>query len=71
MKIQPLSQFNTTSFNAGKTTVFTDFDGSYMPFKHQDVCNSELFSHFKQRDSFNKISKKAIFENKNTLYKHM
>lgn len=55
MKIQPLSQFNTTSFNAGKTTVFTDFDGSYMPFKHHDVCNSELFSHFKQRDSFNKI----------------
>ena len=55
MRIQPLSQFNTISFNAGRTTVFTDFDGSYMPFKHHDICNSELFLQLKQRTVFNTI----------------
>ena len=56
MKIIQISQINTISFNAGKTTIFSDFDGTYMAFKHSDVCSkNHIFSQIKSRDYFNKI----------------
>lgn len=36
---------NNPSFKAGVTTLYTDFDGTYMPFSHEYVCkNCSLFS---------------------------
>lgn len=57
MKINQISQLNTTNFNAGKTTVFSDFDGSYMPFRHIDICKGRILSQSNKKDSFNKLFK--------------
>lgn len=57
MKINQISQFNTINFNAGKTTVFSDFDGSYMPFRHIDICKGRILAQTDKKDSFNKLFK--------------
>ena len=55
MKTHPLSQLNTTTFNAGRTAVFSDFDGSFMPFRHNDICTGKILSQINKQDCFNKL----------------
>lgn len=44
------------SFKSGKTTFFTDFDGTYMPFSHNDICNN--CDSFIKTEEFNSMHSK-------------
>ena len=65
MKIPPLNCTNI-SFKAGKTVVYSDFDGTFMPYSHSDVCNNgELSRNGDKINNFNNIYRKFIdFSNK-------
>ncbi|HIU91883.1 MAG TPA: hypothetical protein IAD26_01970 [Candidatus Limenecus avicola] len=51
MYIGAIQQYNSSpSFKSGRTTLYTDFDGTFMPFSHEDVCNNDCFN--KQNDFY-------------------
>ena len=59
MSIIPITpSVSTISFKAGKTCVFADFDSTYTPFSHNDMCGKSVFVNDKnKRDCFNNYFK--------------
>lgn len=55
MRIGYIQQSNNyhASFKAGKTAFYSDFDGTFMPFNHNDVCNDSR--NFAQKNDFNSM----------------
>lgn len=48
------------SFQAGITTLYSDFDGTYMPISHNDACNNEPLEKVKKdklNNNFNEFKK--------------
>ncbi len=44
MSIKPITPtYSNIAFKAGKTTVFADFDKTYTPFSHNDMCQKDVF----------------------------
>ena len=44
MSIKPITPtYSNISFKAGKTSVFADFDKTYTPFSHNDMCQKDVF----------------------------
>jgi hypothetical protein len=44
------------SFKAGKIALYSDFDGTYMPYNHLEIsCPSELDSNETKRANFHNI----------------
>lgn len=61
MKISTIHCNNNTSFKAGKTFVYSDFDGTFMPYSHNDVCNNgELSNNREKVSNFNDIYRKFM-----------
>jgi hydroxymethylpyrimidine pyrophosphatase-like HAD family hydrolase len=53
MKIDFKSPYcEKVTFGAGKTTLYSDFDGTYMPFSHKNVCKKDGIV---DRDSFDRV----------------
>ena len=55
MSIKPITPtYSNISFKAGKTRVFADFDNTYTPFSHNDMCQKDVFVNDQnQRNHFN------------------
>ncbi len=50
---------NYISFKAGNTSIYSGFDGVYMPFSHNDVCNNgELSDNQDKKAQFNSMYSK-------------
>lgn len=43
MLISTINNNQKINFQAGKTKLYTDFDGTFMPFSHNDICNNDEF----------------------------
>lgn len=54
------NQINTNlTFKAGKTTIYSDFDGTYMPYSHSSICSDE--KSFPRKDFHQTFSEMAKF----------
>ncbi len=55
MSIKPIIPiYSSISFKAGKTSVFADFDNTYTPFSHNEMCQKDVFvNNQNKRNEFN------------------